>query len=81
MIATSTEDDAEHRFLGNRLWFFTEGRPVTLIQDTFDRGRKAEGLTVGQDQLVISYDNDQDDTGIPSQVRLMSLQSLLGGVP
>ena len=79
LIATSTEDDMEHRFLGNRLWFYSEGRSVTLVQDTFDRGMKAEGLAVGEDQLVIAYDNDQDDTDIPSRVRLIPLQPLLEG--
>ncbi len=80
LIATSTEDDTEHQFLGNRLWFYTEGRSVTLVWDTFDRGMKAEGLAVGEDHLVIAYDNDQDDTDIPSRVRLIPLQSLLEGL-
>ena len=80
LIATSTEDDTEHRFLGNRLWFYTEGRPVTLVHDTFDRGMKAEGLAVGEGQLVIAYDNDQDDTDIPSRIRLIPLQPLLEGL-
>lgn len=80
LIATSTEDDTEHRFLGNRLWFYSEGRPVTLVCDTFDRGMKAEGLAVGEDQLVIAYDNDQDDTDIPSRIRLIPLKLLLEGL-
>jgi hypothetical protein len=69
LILTSTEDDTTHEFLGNRLWYFSEASGVKLVKDTFDRGRKAEGLALGDGELFIAYDNDQDDTGLPSQLR------------
>jgi hypothetical protein len=81
LIATSTEDESKHRFLGNRLWLSVEGQPVKMVLDTFDRGMKAEGLAVGDGYLIISYDNDQDDTDIPSKIRLVSMQSVLEGRP
>jgi hypothetical protein len=81
LIATSTEDESKHRFLGNRLWLSVEGQPVKMVLDTFDRGMKAEGLAVGDGHLIISYDNDQDDTDIPSKIRLVSMQSVLEGRP
>jgi hypothetical protein len=34
LIATSTEDDTTHSFLGNRLWFYSREGQVELIQDT-----------------------------------------------
>ena len=37
---------------------------------------KAEGLAVGGGELYISYDNDQDDTGSPSRLRVLPLASL-----
>jgi hypothetical protein len=75
LIVTSTED-ARHRFLGNRLWFASDRREVGMVLDTFDAGMKAEGLAVGEGKLFISYDNDQDDTGIPSRLRVLPLSSL-----
>jgi hypothetical protein len=79
LIATSTEDDTTHSFLGNRLWFYSREGQVELIQDTFDRGLKAEGLAMDEGCLYISYDNDQDDTEIPSQIRTLPLASLFDG--
>lgn len=81
LIATSTEDETTHEFLGNRLWFFDEAHGVRLVQDTFDHGMKAEGLTVGDGQLFISYDNDQDDTGIPSRLRSVPIEFLFQSLP
>jgi hypothetical protein len=78
LIATSTEDDTTHQFLGNRLWFHSSQGEVVLVKDTFDRGMKAEGLAVGDDRLYISFDNDQDDTEIPSYLRILPLESVLG---
>ena len=78
LIGTSTEDESTHRFRGNRLWFYSTGGRVELLQDTFDRGKKAEGLTQGDDYLYISYDNDQDDTELPSYVRTLPMESLFG---
>jgi hypothetical protein len=81
LIATSTEDESEHQFLGNRLWLSVEGQPVQMVLDTFDRGMKAEGLAIGDGHLVIAYDNDQDDTDIPSKIRLVPIESVLEGHP
>jgi hypothetical protein len=78
LIATSTEDDTTHRFAGNRLWFYSRDGDVRLVRDTFDDGLKAEGLTVGDGYIYISYDNDQDDTEIPSQMRVVPIADLLG---
>ncbi len=74
LIATSTEDETTHEFLGNRLWFYSPERDVMLLKDTFDRGMKAEGLAIGDGRLFISYDNDQDDTEIPSYLRILPLE-------
>jgi len=68
LLATSTEEERSHRFLGNRLWFVPLGgressaTDVVLLWDRFDVGMKAEGLAVGAGKLFIVYDNDQDDT-------------------
>lgn len=78
LIATSAEDDTTHRFAGNRLWFYSRDGSVRLVQDTFDDGLKAEGLTMGDGYIYISYDNDQDDTEIPSQMRVVPIADLLG---
>jgi hypothetical protein len=78
LIATSTEDDTTHRFDGNRLWFYSRHGGVRLVQDTFDQGLKAEGLAMGDGYIYISYDNDQDDTEIPSQMRVVPIADLLG---
>ncbi len=78
LIGTSTEDDVTHRFLGNRLWFYSTAGRVELLQDTFDRGKKTEGLAKGDDYLYISYDNDQDDTELPSYVRILPMEGLFG---
>jgi hypothetical protein len=77
LIATSTEDETTHEFLGNRLWFYSPERGVMLLKDTFDRGMKAEGLAIGDNRLLITYDNDQDDTEIPSYLRVLPLEPLL----
>jgi hypothetical protein len=79
LVATSTEDESTHEFLGNRIWFSRLQGDVELVWDTFDRGMKAEGLAVGSDHLFISYDNDQDDTDIPSHLRTVPLEHLFGG--
>jgi hypothetical protein len=79
LIATSTEQDPSHRFLGNRLWFVraqTTASPV-LVWDRFDEGMKAEGLALGAGKLFIVYDNDQDDTGIPSQLRVVPFDAVV----
>jgi hypothetical protein len=76
LIATSTEDDRSHRFLGNRLWYGSAAGEVRLLRDTFDSGLKAEGMTVKGGDLYICYDNDQDDTGIPSQLRRLPLKEI-----
>jgi hypothetical protein len=81
LILTSTEDDTTHEFLGNRLWCFSETHGVTLVKDTFDRGRKAEGLALGDGQLFIGYDNDQDDTGLPSQLRVVPWELVSRSLP
>ena len=81
LIATSTEEEGSHRFLGNRLWF----APVTgdgilseaiLLWDRFDVGMKAEGLAIGAGKLFIVYDNDQDDTDIPSRLRVIPVAAI-----
>lgn len=77
LIATSTEDDETHRFLGNRIWHFSASEGLNLVRDTFDDGMKAEGLALGDGHLYICYDNDQDDTGIPSQIRVVPFEHLL----
>jgi len=86
LIATSTEEEASHRFLGNRLWFAPLSSPdgregsdadVVLLWDRFDVGMKAEGLALGAGKLFIVYDNDQDDTGIPSRLRVVPLDAIL----
>lgn len=79
LVATSTEDESTHEFLGNRIWFTTLQGDVGLVRDTFDRGMKAEGLAVGSHHLFISYDNDQDDTDIPSHLRIVPLELLFSG--
>ena len=78
LIGTSTEDETTHLFLGNRLWFYSAGDRVELLQDTFDRGKKTEGLAADGNYLYISYDNDQDDTGLPSYVRTLRMDNLFG---
>lgn len=75
-ITTSTEDDATHAFLGNRLWHWIPGEEPRLLLDRFDRGRKAEGLALGADRLFIVYDNDQDDTGLASELRVIPMSEL-----
>jgi hypothetical protein len=78
-IATSTENDETHQFLGNRLWFWPAGGSTPepeLVLDRFDAGLKAEGLALGAERLFIVYDNDQDDTAIPSQLRVVPLDVL-----
>jgi hypothetical protein len=80
LVATSTEEEASHRFLGNRLWFARVGseraeEPV-LLWDRFDPGMKAEGLALGSGKLFIVYDNDQDDTEIPSRLRVVPLDAI-----
>jgi hypothetical protein len=77
LVATSTEDDETHQFLGNRIWHFSTSRGLRLLRDTFDQGMKAEGLALGEDHLYICYDNDQDDTGIPSRLRIIPFERLL----
>jgi len=80
LIATSTEEESSHSFLGNRLWFAPLRAPadaehpddeVVLLWDRFDVGMKAEGLALGTGKLFIVYDNDQDDTSIPSRLRVV----------
>ena len=78
LTGTSTEDETTHRFLGNRLWFYSPEGRVELLWDTFDRGKKVEGLAQGGGYLYISYDNDQDDTGLPRYVCTLPMQSLFG---
>lgn len=78
LIATSTENEETHRFAGNRLWFYSRNDGVRLVLDTFDVGLKAEGLALGEGNVFISYDNDQDDTEIPSQMRVVPLAELPG---
>jgi len=39
---------------------------------------KAEGLAMGDGHVYISYDNYQDDTDIPSQMRVVPIIDLLG---
>ena len=78
LIATSTEDETTHLFAGNRLWFYSRGAGVQLLLDTFDDGLKAEGLAKGDGYVYISYDNDQDDTDIPSQIRIVPIADLWG---
>ena len=78
LIGTSTEDETTHLFLGNRLWFYSTTGRVELLQDRFDRGKKTEGLAAGGDYLYISYDNDQDDTELPSYLRTLPMNSLFG---
>ena len=77
LIATSTEDDESHQFLGNRIWHFSASEELNLVRDTFDDGMKAEGLALGDGHLYICYDNDQDDTGIPSRIRVVPFEHLL----
>jgi hypothetical protein len=81
LILTSSEDERTHEFLGNRLWSFVDASGVSLVWDTFDRGMKAEGLAVGDGQLFITYDNDQDDTDLPSRLRTVPLAALLQSRP
>jgi hypothetical protein len=83
LIATSTEDDETHQFLGNRIWHFSKSEGLSLVRDTFDDGMKAEGLALGDGHLYICYDNDQDDTGIPSRIRIIPFEHLLeiGNLP
>jgi len=80
LIATSTEDEESHQFLGNRLWFAPLRSPgdedVVLVWDRFDEGMKAEGLALGAGKLFIVYDNDQDDTDIPSRLRVAPLDAV-----
>ena len=76
LIATSTEDEASHHFLGNRLWFWADGNAPVLLLDRFDPGMKAEGLALGAGKLFIVYDNDQDDTGIPGHLRIVPAEIL-----
>ena len=82
LIATSTEEEPSHRFLGNRLWFAPLGNgessltDVVLLWDQFDVGMKAEGLALGAGKLFIVYDNDQDDTGIPSRLRVVPVNAI-----
>jgi hypothetical protein len=75
-IATSTENEESYRFLGNRLWFAASGSEPVLLLDRFDEGLKAEGLALGRGLLYVAYDNDQDDTGIQSQLRVIPIDSL-----
>jgi hypothetical protein len=76
LIATSTENESTHRFHGNRLWFAEPfGEPLLLL-DRFDEGLKAEGLTLGGGELFVVYDNDQDDTGLESRLRVMPQRDL-----
>ncbi|HSF16389.1 MAG TPA: hypothetical protein VLK65_12655 [Vicinamibacteria bacterium] len=77
LIATSTEDDSTHEFLGNRLWYWTPGEEPVLLLDRFDVGRKAEGLALGAGRLFVIYDNDQDDTGIGSALRVIPTGALV----
>ena len=82
LIATSTEEEPSHRFLGNRLWFAPLGdgessdTGVVLLWDRFDVGMKAEGLALGAGKLFIVYDNDQDDTDIPSRLRVVPVDAI-----
>ena len=82
LIATSTEEEPSHRFLGNRLWFAPLGggessdTDVVLLWDRFDVGMKAEGLALGAGKLFIVYDNDQDDTDIPSRLRVVPMDAI-----
>ncbi len=80
LINTSTEDDETHEFLGNRLWFATPNEEPTLLVDRYDAGMKAEGLALGAGQLFIVYDNDQDDTSIPSRLRVIPVDVVLQGL-
>jgi hypothetical protein len=83
LIAASTENDETHQFLGNRIWLFSQKDGLRLVHDTFDVGMKAEGLALGDGHLYICYDNDQDDTGIPSRIRIIPFENLLeiGNLP
>ncbi len=89
LIATSTEQEPSHRFLGNRLWFAAVDAAVVpiragggaagqavLVWDRFDEGMKAEGLALGAGKLFIVYDNDQDDTRIPSRLRVVPMEAV-----
>lgn len=91
LIATSTEEEPSHRFLGNRLWFApmststststsneneAAATDVVLLWDRFDVGMKAEGLALGTGKLFIVYDNDQDDTTIPSRLRVAPIDAI-----
>lgn len=84
LIVTSTEEEVSHRFLGNRLWFVSANagdahgleQNVRLLWDRFDAGMKAEGVTLGAGKLFIVYDNDQDDTEIPSRIRVVPLDAI-----
>ncbi len=85
LIATSTEEEPSHRFLGNRLWFapvsplrgdVSSDTDVVLLWDRFDVGMKAEGLALGAGKLFIVYDNDQDDTDIPSRLRVAPVDAI-----
>jgi hypothetical protein len=80
LILTSMEDDTTHAFPGNRLWYFSETHGVRLVLDTFDPGQKAEGLALGEGLLFISYDNDQDDTGLPSELRAVPWEFVSRGL-
>lgn len=84
LIATSTEEEASHGFLGNRLWFAPSGSrvpgDVILVWDGFDAGMKAEGLALGAGKLFVVYDNDQDDTEIPSRLRVIPLDAIRGKI-
>jgi hypothetical protein len=76
LIATSTENESTHRFHGNRLWFAEPfGEPLLLL-DRFDEGLKAEGLALGAGELFVVYDNDQDDTGLESRLRVIPHRAL-----
>ena len=77
LVTTSTEEEPSHRFLGNRLWFVAPDREPVLLLDRFDEGMKAEGLTAGGGSLFIAFDNDQDDTTIPSRLRVLPLDTIL----
>lgn len=77
LITTSTEHEPSHRFLGNRLWFASPGKDPVMLMDRFDIGMKAEGVALGAGRLFIVYDNDQDDTAIPSRLRIVPLDVAL----
>lgn len=87
LIATSTEQESSHLFMGNRLWFAPVERPrspgpgaaepVMLLWDRFDIGMKAEGLALGAGKLFVVFDNDQDDTSIPSRLRVAPMGAIL----